>query len=146
MRKSVILTFIALLLTACTHASKDTLEAKAKDYFDVYTKRQSFEQFMAFYAPKATLKDIVSGEEFRGKDEIRAFLDWSKGDFVMPEQGELISIDKQIVKNSTVVTQGTFHAFTYNGQTLGPWEFVIVQEYNDAQLIIKQSDWINYAY
>ena len=146
MKQSVLFIFAVFSLMACEPAPKNTIEAKAQEYFNVYTERQSFERFIAFYAPNAVLKDIVSGEEFEGKDKIQAFLDWSKGDFVMPEQGKLMSVDKQIVKGNTVVTQGTFHAFTYNGQSLGPWEFVIVQEYNDAQLIIKQSDWINYAY
>ena len=39
----------------------------------------------------------------------------------------------------------TFHEFSYDGSKLGPWLFVIIQEFNSDNKIIKQTDWINYT-
>jgi len=143
--KQVYITLIfTFILTSCHQASDGDTASAAKKYFEIYSERQNFEAFMAYYADNAVLEDIVSGLTFNNKQEIRTFLDWHKGDFIMPDSGQLFSINKQIVQNNTVVTQGEFHAFNYNGRDLGPWAFVIVQEFNQQQRIVKQSDWINY--
>ena len=44
-----------------------------------------------------------------------------------------------------MVSQGYFHQFSFNGQILGPWLFVITQDFDKNNKIIKQTDWINYT-
>ncbi|MEM7586912.1 MAG: hypothetical protein AAF560_26210, partial [Acidobacteriota bacterium] len=44
----------------------------------------------------------------------------------------------------TAVARGYFTAFTFDGQPLGPWRFMIALEFSGAGLIQRQEDFINY--
>ncbi|MCB1055435.1 MAG: nuclear transport factor 2 family protein [Acidobacteria bacterium] len=117
----------------------------AASYFDVYAERSDFDRFMSFYADDAYLKDVVYGNEVRGKENIRRFFDWNGGNFKAVGPGPALTIEAQIVSGEIVVTRGVFNRFEYGGKVLGPWEFVIWQQFNESGEIIRQEDWINYS-
>ncbi|MGB3725629.1 MAG: nuclear transport factor 2 family protein [Glaciecola sp.] len=147
---------LVVIIAACSKPdstpsnSPTRINELASAYFEVYRQRTDFEQFMSFYATNAIFEDIVQNKRFDGKPAIRAFLNWQQGEFSViggsTEQASppILSVHKQVVQGQTAITQGVFHAFTYNGKTMGPWMFVIVQEFNAQGKIMKQSDWINY--
>ncbi|MCB1645773.1 MAG: nuclear transport factor 2 family protein [Pseudomonadales bacterium] len=121
------------------------LKGTALSYFGVYARRSDFEKLMSFYAPDAVLEDIVYGNVATGKTEIRKFLDWNRGTFSIPDAGLALVVKDQKITGNTVITRGTFNPFEYNGKAMGPWEFVIWQEFDDARQIVHQEDWINYT-
>lgn len=144
----IFLTFVTVLLvTSCAAIKHDKqpLSEVAKDYFNVYDSRQDFDLLMSFYHEDAQLFDIVYGNELNNKTEIRDFFAWGKGTFQSLEGSGILTVNKQLVQKNVVVTEGYFHQFEYNGQRLGPWLFIIVQEFNQQNKIIKQTDWINYT-
>jgi hypothetical protein len=116
-----------------------------EEYFSVYSKRNDFERFMSFYAENAAFEDIVYGNTFKNKAQITEFLNWNNGKFELPSGTKTLTVTKQVVHNNIAVTEGYFHQFSYNDQKLGPWLFVIIQEFDENKKIIRQTDWINYT-
>lgn len=116
-----------------------------EEYFSVYAKRDDFERFMSFYAENSKFEDIIYGNTFKNKTQIKEFLNWNKGDFEFPNGTRTLTLTKQVIDNNVAVTEGYFHQFSYNGQKLGPWLFVIIQEFDTNKKIIRQTDWINYT-
>lgn len=148
--KLVITLLVAFCLTSCSTittsgSSLTRLEQRAKDYFTIYAARQDFDRFMAFYAENASVNDVVYGFSAQGETNIRAFFDWHRGQFSTVLPGPILHVTRQVVSSDQVITEGQFHQFKYNGQTLGPWEFVIWQQYSAQGLILQQQDWINYS-
>jgi len=142
----LLLTTVLVIFNSCSSTSKNNdLAQVVEDYFSVYSQRNDFEKLMAFYANNAQLKDIVYGNSLKNKAEIKNFLAWDKGEFKVFSGKKVLTVTKQIVKENTAVTEGYFHKFSYDGQPLGPWLFVIVQEFDSNHKIVKQSDWINYT-
>ena len=80
-----------------------------------------------------------------GKAEIRNFLDWDRGEFKALNGPKILTVTRQTVGNNNVITEGFFHSFSYDGQNLGPWLFVITLEFDSENKIIQQTDWINYT-
>ena len=137
---------IALLLSGCVSTSKSNkLPQVVNDYFDIYSKRDDFNKFMTYYADNAQFKDIIYGNSFNNKVEIRSFLDWGKGEFKILNGTRALTVTKHTFGERTAITEGFFHTFSYDGQKLGPWLFVITQEFNPSNKIIQQTDWINYT-
>ncbi|MBY6187301.1 nuclear transport factor 2 family protein [Marinobacter hydrocarbonoclasticus] len=122
-----------------------TPDERAMDYFDVYAERQDFARLMSFYADEAVLEDMVYGHYAEGKSEIRSFLDWSRGAFRVVGGGPALSLSSLVSDGNTVVAEGHFRAFEFEGEPLGPWRFVIWLEFDDAGQITRQTDWINYT-
>ena len=148
--KLVVSLIVTLCLTSCSAMTASGLlstsfEQRAKDYFTVYAARQDFDRFMAFYADNASVNDVVYGFTAQGKTNISAFFDWHRGQFSTALPGPILHVTRQVVAGDQVITEGQFHQFKYNGQTLGPWEFVIWQQYSAKGLILQQQDWINYS-
>jgi len=142
----IISLLIVLLLNGCASTSKNNkLPQIVNDYFDVYSKRNDFNKFMTYYAENAQFKDIIYGNTFNNKVEIRNFLDWSKGDFKILNGNKTLTVTSHTFGIKTVITEGFFHAFSYDGQKFGPWLFVITQEFDFNNKIIQQTDWINYT-
>ena len=144
------LTFILVWLTSavgCAFQSQSDIDfgQLAQEYFEVHAQRSDFQRFMAFYAPNAQLQDIVYGNDLSNKTEIHHFLNWNKGEFQLLSGSHILTISQQIQQANIVVTQGYFHAFTYDGDTFGPWLFTIILEFDESGKIIKQTDWINYT-
>lgn len=144
--------FIVLFLTvssliSCSSSTVKHIELSkvAQQYFVIYDQRSNFELFMSFYADHAQLTDMVYGNQLNNKTEIADFLNWQRGNFQTKNQGDILTITNQIVSNNTVITEGYFHTFSYDNQNLGPWYFIISQEFDDNNKIIKQIDWINYT-
>jgi ketosteroid isomerase-like protein len=117
----------------------------ARQYFDVYTKRQDFARFMGFYADNAVLEDMIYGHHAKSKAAIRAFLNWADPKFKMSSSGVNLVVEQQTIDGNIAVTQGYFNAFQYDDKPMGPWRFVIWLEFNDAGKIIRHIDWINYT-
>lgn len=137
---------IVFLLNGCFSLSKnDQLPQVVNDYFDIYSKRDDFNKFMTYYADDAQFKDIIYGNSFNGKVEIRNFLDWDKGEFKALNGTRALTVTRHTFGNKIVITEGFFHTFSYNGQKLGPWLFVITQEFDSNNKITRQTDWINYT-
>jgi hypothetical protein len=137
---------IALLLNGCVSTSKNNkLSQVVNDYFDIYSKRDDFNKFMTYYADNAKFKDIIYGNSFNSKVEIRSFLDWDKGVFKILNGTRALTVTRHLFGKNTVITEGFFNAFSYDGQKFGPWLFVITQEFDSNNKIIKQTDWINYT-
>ncbi len=135
------------MLSGCvsTYKNSSDLSQAVDEYFRVYSERNDFESLMSFYSSKAHFEDIIYGNHLENKAEIRNFLAWDKGEFKVLEGDKALTITNQVVGEYTAVTEGFFHEFSYDGQKLGPWLFVIVQEFNSQNKIIKQTDWINYT-
>lgn len=117
----------------------------AKDYFDTYAARQDFTRFIDFYASDAAVVDVIGNDKVQGVEAIAAFFDWRRGDFQRAIEGPILIVTHQLISGNTVITRGQFNAFVYNGEPLGPWDFLIWQVYDDAQQIQQQHDWINYT-
>jgi len=100
---------------------------------------------MSYYADNATFKDIIYGNSFDSKAKIRSFLDWDKGDYKILEGTRALTVTRHTFGKNTVITEGFFHEFSYDGNNLGPWLFVITQEFDSNNKITQQSDWINYT-
>ncbi len=137
---------VLFLVTSSTGAETEhKVSAQAVGYFEVYKQRKNFEQFISFYSEDAVVEDLVYGHIAVGKEQIAAFFDWNKGDFSAAEKGDILQIEAQLVSDLEVVTKGTFKRFTYFGEELGPWRFVIYQRFNSQGKIEAQEDWINYT-
>jgi len=146
--KSLLLSVITILcLTGCTSfdARKGSIADLARDYFSVYAARTEFDRFMSFYAENAQLEDIIYGNFLQNKSGIREFLNWDRGSYRVLGGKNALIVTAQYVDGNTVVTEGYFSAFEYDGKTLGPWLFVIVLEFNHENKIVRQTDWINYT-
>lgn len=141
------LALILLVLSACVpkNNNHNGLSEVAADYFRVYSQRKDIERLMSFYDNEAQFEDIIYGNRLKNKKEIKHFLAWGQGEFKVLSGELALTVTKQTVKKTSVVTQGFFHEFSYDSQKLGPWLFVIVQEFNAQNKIIKQTDWINYT-
>ncbi len=145
MRIIPILLFLVLISGCAAISESNKLSKVAEDYFDTYSKRIDFKKFMAFYADNAHLKDIVYGNSFQNKVEIRNFLDWNKGQFNIINGTRALTVTRHTYGENFVITEGFFHQFNYDGELLGPWLFVITQELDSSNKIIRQTDWINYT-
>ena len=142
-----LISLIVLILNGCasTYKNSNNLSQVVEDYFSIYSQRNDFEGLMLFYSENAQFEDIIYGNSFSNKIEIRKFLAWDKGNFKVLSGGRTLTVTKQVVSNNTAITEGFFHEFSYDGSKLGPWLFVIIQEFNSDNKIIKQTDWINYT-
>ena len=148
-----LLLLLAILLSACSASvtktppisSKINIEAKANAYFSLYKKRENFTAFINFYAENVRFKDIVYGVSLEGKHNLAEFFNWHRGEFSVLDQKDILTIDQLVVSGNQVITTGIFHQFIFNGKQLGPWQFIIRQEFNEQGLIIYQEDWINYS-
>jgi hypothetical protein len=137
---------IVLLLNGCVSTSKDNkLPQVVSDYFDTYAKREDFNKFMTYYADNAQFEDIIYGNSFNSKVEISNFLEWNKGEFKILNGNKALTVTRHTFGVNTAITEGFFHTFSYDGQKLGPWLFVITQEFDSNHKIIRQTDWINYT-
>lgn len=139
---------LLVLVFTCFQAqalADSDLSQTVSEYYQVYSERKDFNQFMAFYAEDATLNDVVFGFKAANKTELRNFFDWSRGEFKLKEHGPILIVKEQVISGSTVITSGHFVPFVYNGNELGPWEFVIWHEFNEQGKIQSQQDWINYG-
>jgi hypothetical protein len=144
-RMFLLLSTIPLLIHCDAPPANDSIEKVAEDYFEVYAQRSDFDALMEFYDESATLEDYVYGQLSSSKAEIREFLDWSKGDFKLTDNGKALTIEQQVIQGNFVITEGYFNPFSYEGLDYGPWKFVIWLEFNDEGKIVEQMDWINYT-
>ena len=136
-----------IILSACSSRDKNNNELSyvVESFFNVYSQRNDFERLISFYDNNAQFEDIIYGASFKSKAEIKGFLAWDKGEFQLLSGERILTVTKQVLDKNIAVTEGFFHEFSYDGQKLGPWLFVIVQEFNTQNKIIKQTDWINYT-
>ena len=125
--------------------AQDLIQEAVSGYFETYSSRKDFDKFMQYYAGDAVLKDVVYGVEVHGQEKIRNFFDWGRGSFSLVKAGPILVITDQVISDNNVVTAGYFEEFYFNDQKLGPWEFIIWQQYNEFGKIKKQDDWINYS-
>ncbi len=138
--------FIIFTLTGCVSTKQNNkLPQVVKEYFDTYSQRDDFKKFMTYYAENAQFKDIIYGNSLQGKDAIREFLNWDKGEFKTLKGTKVLTVTKHTYGKNTAITEGVFHTFSYYGQKLGPWLFVITLEFDSENKIIQQTDWINYT-
>ena len=143
----IILSFLIIFcLNGCVSTGQNNKLAQVvKGYFETYSQRDDFKKFMNYYADNAQFKDIIYGNSLNGKAEIRNFLDWDRGEFKALNGPKILTVTRQTVGNNNVITEGFFHSFSYDGQNLGPWLFVITLEFDSENKIIQQTDWINYT-
>lgn len=132
------------LLLGGNSVASTLIESRVDEYFETYQQRQDFSAFMAFYAEDAVLKDIVYEIEVSGKGNIAEFFDWSRGSFSVADDGPILSVNSHFIDGNSVVTRGVFHSFSFNGKEMGPWDFIILQRFDQHGLIEYQEDWINY--
>ncbi|WP_372770158.1 nuclear transport factor 2 family protein [Pseudoalteromonas sp.] len=147
-RAFILFGLIGFLLSGCaasTMHKQTRLQETVADYYDTYSKRTDFQNFMAFYDENAQLNDIIYGNSLNNKKDITAFFAWDNGQFEVLEGKPVLTISKQVIDGNTVITEGHFNQFKYNQQVLGPWLFIMVHQFNDKNKIIKQTDWINYT-
>ncbi|MFT7244203.1 MAG: hypothetical protein ACI82A_001553 [Candidatus Azotimanducaceae bacterium] len=138
--------FCLLLIFHGTGFSADVdIEEVASEYFATYAARKDFDKFMSFYDEQAVVKDVICDVEVSGIDAIRNFFDWNRGEFETVAAGPIMDLKRQIISDRTVISAGVFLAFDFDGEKLGPWEFIIWQGYSNTGKIILQKDWINYS-
>lgn len=137
--------WLLLVFHGVGFAADANIDEVASEYFATYAERKDFDKFMSFYDDQAVLKDVIYGVDVNGINAIRNFFDWDRGEFEMVAAGAIMVLKRQIVSDKTVISTGVFSEFHFDGKKLGPWEFIIWQEYNKAGKIILQSDWINYS-
>ena len=138
---------LAIIGFGCTTTTqnKADIEAITSDYFNVYKERADFKKLMSFYDKAAQLEDLGYGHHAKSKKEIAQFFAWDDGKFALVKSGPALVIQQQIIEGNKVVTEGYFTEFTYDGQLMGPWRFLIWLEFNDSGKIIRHVDWINYT-
>lgn len=131
---------------ACANArGQNDVAATVEQYFATYAARKDFAKLMAFYSQNAVLDDLVYGHLANGQQQIKAFYDWSVGDFYVIDNKPALEITAQIISGNQVTTRGIFNQFSYQGKVMGPWRFIIWQEFNQDGKITYQEDWINYT-
>jgi len=140
----LILILVLVFFSAFCSAEADTQDV-VNEYFDTYAHRQDFDKFMDFYAKEAMLKDVVYGVELHGRQEISKFFDWHRGEFKTVSPGPILRITSHLISSNIAISRGIFEEFDYNKERLGPWEFIIWQEFNESGKIVRQDDWINYS-
>lgn len=152
--------FAFILLTGCQHSVNQPVEntnenastqptdiqihKTVEQFFKTYSQRQDFDSFLAFYSESIVLEDLVYGERVHGKEALRGFYRWDSGEVKLID-GEALKVTKQLVSSNQAVTRGVFLPFYFHGKKMGPWRFVIWQEFDENGHIIKQFDWINYT-
>jgi len=143
----VLMLLSVFLIAGCASTVKETrqLNIVVDDYFNTYDRRIDVDHLISFYDEQAILQDIIYGNDIKGRKQIKNFLAWDQGEFSTFSKDGVLTITNQVIENNTVITQGYFHAFTFNKQNLGPWLFIMVHEFNNEQKIVKQIDWINYT-
>ncbi|MEO0368593.1 MAG: nuclear transport factor 2 family protein [Pseudomonadota bacterium] len=135
-------------LVACASLpipGQPSVKSTAQEFLAVYAARNDFEALMDYYADEAQLEDLIFGHLAENKAQISAFLNWNDGKFSLPDGPPALRTTNLNVDGNTVVAQGHFTPFYYDGNSHGPWKFVIILEFNGAGKIIKQTDWINYT-
>ncbi len=135
-----------MLMSSSGHAQQlsANVEQLAQQYFTLYTKREDFDSFMAFYDDNVVLEDIVYGNHIADKKALRRFFNWTDPKFSMISEHNLV-LEKMIVDRYEVVATGYFPVFNYDDKPLGPWRFIIHLTFNEQGKIIHQVDWINYT-
>ncbi|MDP2562213.1 nuclear transport factor 2 family protein [Psychrobium sp. 1_MG-2023] len=141
----IITAFFFLSSCAVIPHKKEVLKAVSEEYFSVYATRTDLKRLMSFYAEDAQLFDIIYGNHLEGQKQISDFFAWDQGQFKLIDGNRVLTVTQHIVDKDTVVTEGVFNAFEFNGQTMGPWLFIIIQKFDVNNKIIKQTDWINYT-
>ena len=107
---------IALLLNGCASTNKcNKLPQVVNDYFDIYSKRIDFNKFMSYYADNAQFRDIIYGNSFNSKVEIRNFLDWNKGEFKILNGNRILTVTKHTFEVNTAITEGIHLAMMDKG-------------------------------
>ena len=148
MRRILLVLVIVLTVSGCAVVVKSGPSNKSADiaesFFDVYAKRQDIDTLMTFYADNIVLRDMVYGDEVKGKDAVKGFLRWGDTSVELMQSQSLV-VTEQVANGAHVITRGYFLPFKYHGQDLGPWHFVIWQTFNAQGLITHQTDWINYT-
>lgn len=120
------------------------LRNTAAQFFKTYSKRQDFDAFLAFYSESIVLEDLVYGERVQGKSALKGFYRWHSGEVELIGE-QALEVKEQLFSGNQVVTRGIFLPFYFHGKKMGPWRFVIWQEFDERGRIVKQFDWINYT-
>ncbi len=119
-----------------------SLESIATRYFEHYATRSDFAGFMSYYAENAILEDLVYGDRKVGRDAIRRFFDWGNSDF--DGHSPNLKVESMVIQGQQAVARGYFNSFSFKGQKMGPWYFVIWLEFDAQNKIKHQIDFINY--
>ncbi|MDM7861632.1 hypothetical protein QTP81_13610 [Alteromonas sp. ASW11-36] len=135
---------VLIIFSPALVAKNNNLTLIVEEYIDVYSARVEFIRFMDFYHEDVTFEDKVCSVKLQSKTSLKSFFDWHRGDFVVLDGSQALKVDNlSVIENSAIIT-GEFSKFTFDGQVLGPWDFLLYLEFNDNGKIIKQTDWINY--
>lgn len=140
-----ILPFLLLLSCSSFASSSPDIKAISQQYFKTYSQRSDFEKFMSFYTEEVVLDDLIYGFKATGKKHLTEFFNWPYGNFKVIGNKPALVISSQVIDGLKVSTTGVFNRFEYMGKEMGPWRFIIYQEFNQAGKIKYQEDWINYT-
>lgn len=132
----------SLIFLSC-QKQEDKVEKVVADFYDVYQNRIHIDSLLSFYADSATVEDVISGFRCRGKDEIKAFFDWSNPDFRLLQEKALIVNDYIFNENTATIT-GHFEPFQWGEERYEEMLFTTLLHLNSDGLIVRQTDWINY--
>lgn len=136
---------ISLLMLSPFVVAKDEIRATALDLFDTFKQRKDFERFLTFYDKNVKFEDVFHKVKLTNKAQFLDFYDWQKGDFDRLSNQFILQLDTLVIDGNSAVAQGTFLPFKFNGEKMGPWDFVIWLEFNEQGKVISQRDWINYS-
>ncbi|BBN80575.1 hypothetical protein PA25_05600 [Pseudoalteromonas sp. A25] len=127
--------------------SEVALEHTVADYIEVYQERKNFERLLSFYAPSAQLEDMIYGHFATDRNAIAKFYDWPNSKLTVLEGKPLFTVEQKVVDplQNIAFFSGVFHRFSYFGEELGPWRFLIKLQFDKQGKIIHQQDWINYT-
>lgn len=128
-------------MTGCT--SPDQTELIAREYFETYAQRTDFNKFINFYDQEVELRDIVNGDEIKGRQNLASFFNWAHPDLKMIHDRALVLEDLIIAENKAI-GKGHFTEFKWGESTFGPMHFTMILIFNEQGKITRQTDWINY--
>ncbi len=133
---------VLLLFFSCTNHS-NIIDRKVNLFIDIYQERVEFEKFLNLYSESLMLEDMMAGTRVKGKEELRNFFNWNDDSLVKKENKAFI-VEKYYVNDRSVVIQGYFTPFTWNGLEVEAMQFITQLDFNEEYKIIRHRDWINY--
>ncbi len=135
---------LLVLLSACGSVSQENkIKDTVAEYYEVYQKREDFQQFLDFYSEDIILEDIITGDRKVGKEAFSNFFDWDNPNFEKVDSVALI-VTEQFIDGNNAVTKGYFTPFKWGELEFEAMHFTTILIFDESGKIIKHVDWLNY--
>jgi len=153
-KRFLVLSFIAIIISCTPHHSSDDFEKevrlKAQDFFNTFAERSDWVKFCSFYSEEVQFKDVLLQLDLDSLWRLKRFYKWDEeGDRfqkLFPEQKHL-TIESLAVDSNFVAGRGHLNPFYYDGNLIDTdWgmDFTIWLRFDENLKIIEQRDWFEY--